>query len=132
MSICCAQCGEEFQIPMAASIEETEPCPTCGSKRRLGAEFGWPSSFKLIDPKGSKRRPLVEHSFGIDIQRSTGRRVSHERRIDRVRNIYEERIVDEESGRIIHEIAEKLSEHQGHGSAKFKRVTDEFEERAEK
>ena len=38
--------------------------------------------------------------------------------IDRGNNWYEEVVVDEETGKVVHENCEPLSDHKGHGSAK--------------
>ena len=43
-----------------------------------------------------------------------------ERHIDRDNDHYHEKVTDPETGEIIHESDEPLSEHQGHGSAKTK------------
>ena len=40
--------------------------------------------------------------------------------IDRANNQYEEVVTDLTTGKVIHECRERLSEHQGHGSAKNK------------
>lgn len=38
--------------------------------------------------------------------------------IDKEKNLYEETVIDPQTGRIIHHTKEPLSEHTGHGSAK--------------
>jgi hypothetical protein len=44
--------------------------------------------------------------------------VTKTRAIDEKHDRYEERVIDPETGAILHECAEPLSAHQGHGSAK--------------
>ncbi len=45
--------------------------------------------------------------------------------IDRENNWYEEVVVDEETGEVVHENSEPLSDHKGHGSAKCKQTPAE-------
>ena len=43
-----------------------------------------------------------------------------ERVIDRDKDQYKETVIDPQTGQVIHQNKEPLSEHFGHGSAKFK------------
>ena len=60
----------------------------------------------------------IEKKFGQDWSESLGRFVDYERIIDRQNDRYYERIVDPETGEVLREIDEPLSEHIGRGSAK--------------
>lgn len=42
------------------------------------------------------------------------------RLIDRENNLYHEKVISIDTGEIVHECKEKLSDHSGHGSAKKK------------
>lgn len=54
---------------------------------------------------------------GDALRGSTGTWTHKGRVIDRKNDWYEEVVTDLETGAIIHQCAERLSEHQGHGSA---------------
>jgi hypothetical protein len=68
-----------------------------------------------------QKKPFSEQKSLPVLQRSTGRMAKHDRLIDRDNDNYEERVVDLETGEVLHECKEPLSEHQGHGSAKIKK-----------
>lgn len=67
-----------------------------------------------------KKKPLGEFQTGEGKSVSRGRFVDKIRKIDRENDLYFERVIDPETGEIIHECSERLSEHFGHGSAKKK------------
>lgn len=50
--------------------------------------------------------------------------MSKEREIDHDNDRYRELVVEEGTGIVLHEVEESLSEHFGHGSAKFEAVED--------
>lgn len=68
-----------------------------------------------------KKRPVQEFIYGCDYSKRDKKYMDKERLIDRKNDIYHEKITDKETGQIIHECDEKLSEHFGHGSAKNKK-----------
>jgi len=47
-----------------------------------------------------------------------GRRVTYDRIIDRDGDLYHERVVDVETGEVVRDVTEPLSDHRGRGSAK--------------
>lgn len=57
------------------------------------------------------------HQWSVRLGKFVHKSVSTEKAAD----TYDERVTDVESGKIIHECHESLRDHQGHGSAKFKR-----------
>jgi hypothetical protein len=64
------------------------------------------------------KRPIGEGVSGKpDVHRKTGRLSLIDRSIDRLNDRYDERIVDAETGDVVHEAHEPLSEHRGHGGA---------------
>jgi hypothetical protein len=63
----------------------------------------------------------VEILAGENLQKKTGKWMDKHRRIDHPADQYEETVTDPETGEIIHHCKERLSEHTGHGSAKYKR-----------
>lgn len=66
------------------------------------------------------KKPVIEARAEPSVARSTGKRVFHERTIDRKFDHYSEKVTDRETGEVIHQCDEPLSEHRGHGSAKRK------------
>jgi len=74
---------------------------------------------KIIN-KNKSSRPLVEFKSGDDYTVKTGQWSDRKMTIDRENKRYSEVIVDKETGKIIHICDEKLSQHKGHGSAKYK------------
>jgi hypothetical protein len=71
------------------------------------------------DPSRPKRKRLRKQVIkGDEVQRSSGRWMKKYRLIDRDEDRYQERIVDGETGEVVHEVDEPLSQHQGHGSAR--------------
>ena len=67
---------------------------------------------------GKRNRPALEEYCGDEQMRSTGEWVHKERKIDRENDLYHEKVVDPQTGNVMHECKEKLSEHLGHGSDK--------------
>jgi hypothetical protein len=65
-----------------------------------------------------KRKIRREFISGSETRACDGKWVHKERIIDKENNLYNEVVRDEETGEIIHECAEPLEKHQGHGSAK--------------
>jgi hypothetical protein len=63
-------------------------------------------------------KPFVEIESRDDLHRKSGIWMKLERLIDRANDWYHERVRDPLTGQTVHECAEPLSEHQGHGAAK--------------
>jgi hypothetical protein len=103
-----------------------KPCPECGSAARI---FGKEStatvkSHAQIAGKAetpSEKKPFLEVKSGDDFHRDTGTFNDLERIIDRRNDRYHERIVDKETGAVIREVNEPLSDHVGRGLAKPKK-----------
>jgi len=76
--------------------------------------------FKAKDKtKNSRKNPVLDVFQGDEIYKRTGEWVNKEREIDKTNNRYYE-IVKTLDGKILHHCDEKLTDHQGHGSAKIK------------
>jgi hypothetical protein len=69
----------------------------------------------------SEKKPFLEVKSGDDFHRDTGTFNDLERIIDRRNDRYHERIVDKETGAVIREVNEPLSDHVGRGLAKPKK-----------
>lgn len=105
------------------------PCPSCGAMARhinvdatLKVDVNPDLSFKYTWTEAGKGKPTVEQIAGNVPRRSTGGWAFQFRRIDRLRNWYSELVRDKETGQIIHQCAEPLNRHQGHGSARKKKL----------
>jgi len=71
--------------------------------------------------KNSKKNPVLKYFQGHQICVTTGEWIKKERTIDSVQDKYYEHI-ETLDGVKIHHCDEKLSDHKGHGSAKFKKT----------
>ncbi|MDO8891950.1 MAG: hypothetical protein Q7V00_08925 [Sulfurimicrobium sp.] len=67
------------------------------------------------------KKPIAEGRYEPSVQRATGITMRLERFLDRLRDLYKEKITNPTTGEVIHECEEPLSKHQGHGSAKPKK-----------
>jgi len=123
----CSDCGQPLDV---ADETGREPCERCGSLRRthslyLDATLSVRSQFRWKHKRPGFRRALVEGVSGSERSVGSGRWVRKTRLIDRETDWYEERIVDEETGEVLHESHEPLSDHSGHGSAKRRPAPEE-------
>jgi DNA-directed RNA polymerase subunit RPC12/RpoP len=119
--VTCQACGKELEEP--PGLEERAPCPRCGSAARhvmIGVRdtITVHESVAVKARHGDRGRPFREIKQGDDLHRKTGRWTVLSRLIDREQDLYEERIVDGETGEVIRDVREPLSKHRGHGSAK--------------
>ena len=123
--VLCSICKYEFSDPDDLPIEKWEICPQCGSKRRT-VVLGYRESItlhektKLSGTVDGEKKPKFEILQGDDLQKNTGKYMNKRRLIDRENNWYEEVVTDPETGEVIHECKEPLSDHRGHGDAKKK------------
>ena len=122
----CKDCGETFDDDPTDRIE----CPKCGSKRRVNEASGDVElplarvrmKYSVYDtPRKSRKRAGIEVQMGDEECKATGEYVDKFRKIDRrIKDDkgYVEVIRNPHTGAIIHQCIERLSDHQGHGSAK--------------
>ena len=114
----CKNCGAKFD-----SNEDGSTCPQCGSTSKVFSahvkiQIPFYMRWKLLGKKFGKR--IFELIFGYEKSYKDNRLVKKSRLIDKENNWYEETVIDPKTGEVIHETKEKLSDHHGHGSAKFK------------
>lgn len=122
----CESCGTVLDEDPGKPTDD--PCAECGSMSRVisivvqedvTVEIHDNIRVKDIDPSRSSRKKLRKRVFAGDDYFVTEQRwVRKERIIDRDNNRYFEKVWDEETGEVLREVDEKLSDHWGHGSAK--------------
>jgi hypothetical protein len=108
---------------------DRKPCPACGSKmRRIEASsivrlppFKGILAFRTRLSNASWSKGSKEFVVGDDMSDRTQKYNIKFRCIDRPGGIYLEIVKDPETGEIIHQCAERLSKHLGHGSDKKNR-----------
>lgn len=118
----CGNCGAHL-APATPETEAAQACPNCGSTRK-NFFVSIVETLVLRDGLGMKARrvgqkkPFAESLSVTSASRSLGKLVHHERLIDRDNDLYHEKVTEYETGNVIHEKREPLSQHVGHGSAK--------------
>ena len=119
----CHDCGFVLDESFHRDELRERPCPRCGSFGRLSGT-GYRGRVCLRGNLLVKSRPptcgrfFAESRFDEDVNKRTGRPVKRCRIIDRDSNRYFERVIDIETGEVIHECNEPLSNHKNHGSAR--------------
>lgn len=105
---------------------DIKKCPKCGSKEityllNFNDKININNSIKGKSKIQGKKKPVKDFYFGDEYSKSRHKYVDKTRIIDRENDKYVEIVKDKESNEIIHECQEHLTEHFGHGSAKFKK-----------
>ncbi|MFT3916567.1 MAG: hypothetical protein QM704_21555 [Anaeromyxobacteraceae bacterium] len=107
----------------ASAAEATDRRCACGeTARTIHEEIGDHChahdrvGFKVKQP--GKKDPVLEGLSGDEIRKATGGWVKKDRLIDREHDRYVEHVVDIETGEVLRNCDEPLSEHVGHGSDK--------------
>jgi hypothetical protein len=126
--VLCGDCGYNFGEYPAGMEQTREPCTRCGSETRnvrktlratvtprasLGYE-AFPAGTK------SKRRRFAWGFTGWDFSFILGRFVRKDSSFDKRRNRRYEHLEDPETGEVLIHQEHPLTDHTGHGSAKFK------------
>jgi hypothetical protein len=76
---------------------------------------------KLTSRSGpGKKGVRFELVRGDELTRASGRWATKWRLVDKDNDRYQERVIEQGSGKVLHEIDEPLSAHRGHGSARNK------------
>lgn len=101
-------------------------CPNCGSlKQEIIIDIVDTTTITVHEEIRGKtkkmdlKKPLFEFKQGDSLHKKSGVWNHREMIIDRENNTYKEIIMDKDNN-IIHSCEEPLSEHFGHGSAKYK------------
>jgi len=118
----CGKCeyisDNDFEICPQCKDENAEKCVLIGFEDEIKVAENIRG--KVREPGDSRRHPSKEMFYGDDYSHEDHKFIHKERIIDRKNNEYVEKIEDKQSGNIIRNCHEPLSEHLGHGSAKNK------------
>lgn len=125
----CTDCGAPIDIGGDTAGRRT-PCGKCGSMRRsynvmVSETVVARDGFGVKAKRAGEKKPYIEEKAVPDYSRSLGKVVHREQIFDRDNDRYFEKVTDYETGEVIHHCDEPLSEHQGHGDARLKKVRDE-------
>lgn len=132
-SVTCRNCGKSLDEPTDLDPAHRQPCPKCASlsrKMSVGLPGEMPPPHSSLKGRGrhagatGKRKWSIETFTGADWSHSLQRFVRKVRILDRDNDRYVEKVVDPETGEVLRDVEEPLSEHQGHGSAKFPKSED--------
>lgn len=113
-------------------MPELPPCPACGTNAPLVslsvhdvARVDVAESTRIVGRHGEvgQVKPYLERRDGADWSHALQRFVRKVRILDRDNDLYVEKVVDPETGEVLRDVEEPLSEHQGRGSAKFRDPT---------
>jgi hypothetical protein len=109
----------------SALVEERQPCPNCGSLERhfavtLDGRVNVSSSLGLKAKSRGKGKPFMESKQGDSFSTSRGRWMRLLQIVDRRNNRYRKLVTDPETGEVIRDVDEPLSEHVGRGDARRK------------
>jgi len=122
----CGQCNTVLDERSDVKVEQRIPCPNCHSlSRAFKVELH--DEIKVFDQLKTKvkspenKKPVYESIHGEEVSQSNPANIIKDRIIDRRNDRYYERIIDTITGNIIHEDEGRLSDHQGHGSAKHEK-----------
>lgn len=129
ITVRCDECGTDLPASeIAGPPGSRTPCPSCGSLARQASVL-LHGTVTVRDGVGLKakhageRKPFRQAFDYPATQRSTGAPTRHERLIDRDNDRFFERVVEEGTGRVLHEADQPLSEHKGHGSDRGPRTS---------
>lgn len=128
-SVKCRNCGVRLPAEWASEPAGANPCPECGSvakhvdikiAERVGIIVRETVKGELRNdslPSNKKRR--VKFQTGDEIRRDGKGWVKKDQLLDRDRDLYIEKVVDAESGEVLRDVEEPLSEHRNRGSARI-------------
>ena len=124
-TVSCGECKVPLEEDPNLQTNERTPCPNCGSLVRIfhvhiHNTVSIKSKLGMKARRDSGGKPFVEQISGDDLHRKTGNWMKLKRIIDRENDHYHEIVTDPLTGEIVHECEERLSDHKGHGSAKYK------------
>ena len=119
----CADCRVVATEEPNTFPEMRPPCPSCGSKARLHEvqiteRVALHAKVRVKAVHSGKGRPFYEALYADDLHRKSGKWMYREMVVDRRANRYQERVIDRDTGVVVHACDEPLTRHQGHGTAR--------------
>jgi hypothetical protein len=129
-TILCSNCNAVLDITLANEpVDKRTPCSKCGSSVRThGCSIVESITVrdsirhKVKSPNQKGRGGMIVQGFcGYSFYGKTQKWHWREWTADRENDLYEELIIDTETGLVIMDVMERLSDHRGHGSAKHRR-----------
>ncbi|HBN05707.1 MAG TPA: zinc ribbon domain-containing protein [Bacteroidales bacterium] len=117
----CTNCKRK--IPL---VDDNKKCPFCGSleKTRIINVYDEAKAYDSLRIRNNEKinkKYKFELKSGDDFSYIKQKYVDLKMLVDRENDWYSELVIDKETGEIIHECNEPLSEHIGHGDAKKKK-----------
>jgi hypothetical protein len=123
--VACNGCGAELDEPPNLPADERQPCLRCGSLGRVfsvtleaGIRLGGSLGLKM--KSGGKGKPYLEQKHGDSYSTSRRKWVHLLQIVDRRNNRYRKLVTDPETGEVIRDVDEPLTDHQGYGADKPK------------
>ncbi len=125
----CRECETIIDEASDLPFEKHSPCPKCGSKSRIVNEHIedtviFHGKLGLKARHGQTGKPFYESISGSDLNHKTGEWMKIERVIDRENDKYKEKIINPKTKEVLRHCEEPLSQHTGHGYAKYKKMTE--------
>lgn len=118
----CKKCNAVLFEPRGS---DRTPCPACGETVRIFDEqiqetLVLHDHMRMKGKHGGKGRPFFDAQVGANFYFKDQEWHHLERIIDRDKDLYIEIITNPKTGEVIRKVEKPLSQHQGHGSAKYK------------
>lgn len=129
-TIVCGNCGAPLQDALPSDDPtQRKPCASCGRTKRsyqvvIVASLTLRGGLRRKAKSPGDKRPHFEAFDGPNPSRDLGKLVHREQVIDRENDRYFERVTDYDTGKLLHECEEPLSQHSGHGTDKKNRKDD--------
>lgn len=130
IAVFCTDCKAPLPSEWAHEPAPENVCPKCGSvKKTINMNIVEHDGLEIHDSlrvkaknvtMPSSKNPWVDIFTGDDLRKSDNKWMTKERVIDKGKDLYRETVKDPTTGEVIHHNEEPLSQHFGHGTAKFK------------
>jgi hypothetical protein len=119
----CAECGKQLGEPTGTPMELRKPCTNCGSLNRMAkleivSETTPHGDLGLKARTPGEKKPFLEQKTGASYWRKMGKWMRRVQIIDRRGNRYVKRVEDPDTGEVVRNVDEPLTDHRGYGSAK--------------
>lgn len=130
IAVICIDCNASLPSEWAHQATPENVCHRCGSvMKTINMSIVENAKLEMHDSmrakaknitQSAKKNPRVDVFAGDELRKSDNKWMKKERVIDKDKDLYREILKDPITGKIVHQKEEPLSQHSGHGSAKFK------------